>query len=67
MKEFVARGLEKKHSKEIEAWKYMREKKFASELDEEFMDEVERFEEDIKKWKPKELEEFIIEGLDCLK
>ena len=67
MKEFVARSLDKKHTKEIKEWKkYLREKKYASELDEEFMDEVERFEEDIKDWTPKDLEEIIIEGLDCL-
>ena len=29
--------------------------------------EIKNFEKEIKKWKPKELEEFVIEGLDCLK
>jgi len=68
MKEFIARGLDEKYSEKIEEWKkYKREEKYAGELDEEFMDEVERFEESIKKWKSKELEEIIIEGLDCLK
>ena len=30
-------------------------------------EEIERFQKELEKWKPKELEEFIIEGLDCLK
>ena len=68
MKEFIARGLDKKYSKEIEAWKkYKREQKFAKKLDKQMKNEIERFRKTIKKWKPKELEEFIIEGLDCLK
>lgn len=67
MKEFIARGLDKKYSKKIKEWKkYLGEKKYTSELDEEFMEEIERFEKDIKEWEPKELEEIVIEGLDCL-
>lgn len=68
MKEFIARGLDKVYAKEIEAWKkYKREKKFAIKLDKQMKDEIERFQKTIKKWEPKELEKFIIEGLDCLK
>jgi len=68
MKEFIARGLDKTYAKEIEEWKkYIREKKFAKKLDKQMKDEIKRFEKEIKKWEPKELEEFVIEGLDCLK
>ena len=68
MKEFIARGLDKTYAKEIEEWKkYKREQKFAKELDKEMKAEIKNFEKEIKKWKPKELEEFVIEGLDCLK
>ena len=57
MKEFISRGLDKKYSKKIEEWKkYKREKKYASELDEEFMEEIEIFEKEIKGWTLKELE-----------
>lgn len=58
MKEFVARGLDKIYVKEIEEWeKYMREKKFAKKLDKQMKDEIERFQETIKKWEPEELKE----------
>jgi len=64
MKEFVARGLDKKYSKEIKEWKkYLRGKKHTKKLDKKMKDEIERFEKDIKEWTPKELEEIIIEGL----
>jgi hypothetical protein len=67
IKEFIARGLDKKYAKEIEEWeKYKREQKFAKKLDKQMRDEIERFQKTIKKWKPKELEKFVIEGLDCL-
>ena len=60
MKEFIARGLDKVYSKEIEEWKkYQREKKFAKKLNKKMKDEIERFEKDIKEWTPKELEEII--------
>lgn len=68
MKEFIARGLDKTYAKEIAEWqKYYREQKFAKKLSKEMKEEVDRFQKTIKKWKTKELEEFIIEGLDCLK
>ena len=64
MKEFIARGLDKKYSKEIEAWKkYKREKKFAKKLDKQMKDEVERFRKTLKGYSVPELEEFVIEGL----
>lgn len=64
MKEFLARGLDKTYAKEIEAWKkYIREKKFAKKLDKQMKNEVERFKKSLEKWTPKELEEFVIEGL----
>lgn len=60
MEEFIARGLDKKYSKEIEKWKkYQREKKFAKKLDKQGRDEIKRFKKDIKGWTPKELEEII--------
>ncbi len=60
MKEFISRGLDKVYAKEIKKWKkYLREKEYASELDEEIMEEFERFEKDIKGWTPKELEEIV--------
>jgi len=60
VKEFIARGLDKDYSKEIEEWKkYKREKKFAKKLNKEMKDEIERFEKDIKEWTPKELEKII--------
>ena len=68
VKEFIARGLDKVYAKEIEEWKkYKREKKFAKKLDKQMKEEIERFRKTIKKWEPEELEEFVIEGLDCLK
>jgi len=68
MAEFLRRGLDRVYSKEIEEWKkYYREQKFAKKLDKQMKAEIKRFKEDLKKWKPKELEEFVIEGLDCLK
>ena len=67
IKEFIARELDKVYHKEIEAWKkYYREQKFAKKLDKQMREEIKRFQKELKKWKPKELEEFIIEGLDCL-
>jgi len=60
VKEFIRRKLHKKYSKEIEAWKkYIREQKFTIKLDEQMKEEIERFQETIKKWKLKELEEFV--------
>ena len=68
MKEFIARGLDKNYSEEIGEWqKYYREQKFAKKLDKQKKNEIERFQKTIKKWKPDELKEFVIEGLDCLK
>ena len=68
VKEFIRRKLHKKYSKEIGAWeKYMREQKFAKKLDKQMKEEIKRFQRTIEKWTPKELEEFVIEGLDCLK
>lgn len=68
MKEFIRRKLHKKYSKEIEIWeKYMREQKFAIKLDKQMKEEISRFIKTIKKWTPKELEEFMIEGLNCLR
>ena len=37
----------------------MREQKFAIKLDKQMKDEIKRFQKTIKKWEPKELEEFI--------
>ena len=66
--EFLRRGLDKVYSKEIEEWqKYYREQKFAVKLDKQMRDEIDRFTKEIKLWTVPELEEFIIEGLDCLK
>jgi len=60
VKEFIARGLDKVYSKEIEEWKkYKREKKFAKKLDKQMKDEIKLFQKTIKKWTPKELEEII--------
>ena len=60
MKEFIARGLDKVYAKEIEEWKkYKREKKFAIKLDKKMRNEIKKFEKNIKKWKPKELEEIV--------
>ena len=60
MKEFIARGLDKVYSKEIEEWKkYKREKKFSKKLDKKMKDEIENFKKDIKEWSPKELEEIV--------
>lgn len=68
VKEFIARGLDKVYAKEIEEWKkYYREQKFAKKLDKQMKEEIERFQKTIKKWEPEGLEEFVIEGLDCLK
>ena len=68
MKEFVARGLDKKYSKKIAEWqKYYKEQEFAVKLDKQMEEERKRFEKGLKKWTSKELEEFVIEGLDCLK
>lgn len=67
MKEFIARGLDKTYAKEIAEWqKYKREQKFAKELDKKMMEEVESFQKELKRWKPEELEKFVIEGLNCL-
>ncbi len=64
VKEFIRRKLHKKYSKEIEEWKkYMREQKFTIKLDEQMKNEIEHFQKTIKKWKLKELEEFVINGL----
>ena len=58
--EFLRRGLGKVYSKEIEEWKkYMREQKFAIKLDKQMKDEIKRFQKTIKKWEPKELEDFV--------
>ena len=66
--EFLRRGLDKVYSKEIEKWqKYYREQKFAGKLDKEVEEEIDRFTEEIKLYTVPELEEFVIEGLDCLK
>lgn len=63
MKEFLARGLDKTYAKEIAEWKkYMDEKHFAVKLDKQMKAEIERFRKTIERWKPKELEEFVIEG-----
>ena len=68
MKEFISRGLDKVYVKEIAEWKkYIDEQKFAIKLDKQMLDEIERFRRTLKSWTPKELEEFVIEGLDCLK
>jgi len=68
IKEFIARGLDKTHTEEIAEWqKYYREQKFAKKLNKQMKEEIERFQKTIEKWTPKELEEFVIEGLDCLK
>ena len=68
IKEFLSRKLDKVYSKEIEEWKkYIREQKFNIKLDKQMKAEIKRFKKDLKKWTPKELEEFVIEGLDCLK
>ena len=67
IKEFLRRKLDKVYAKEIEEWKkYIREQKFAIKLDKQMRDEIKRFQKTIKKWTPKELEEFVIEGLNCL-
>ena len=67
IKEFLRRKLDKVYAKEIEEWKkYIREQKFAIKLDKQMKDEIKRFQKTIKKWTPKELEEFVIEGLNCL-
>ncbi|MBA7574505.1 hypothetical protein ES708_16314 [subsurface metagenome] len=64
VKEFLRRKLHKTYAKEIAEWqKYYREQKFAIKLDKQMRDEIDRFKKEIKGWKPKELEEFIIEGL----
>ena len=68
MVEFLRRGLDKVYTKETEEWKkYIRGQKLAVKLDKQMKKEIERFQKTIKKWKLKELEKFIIEGLDCLK
>ena len=68
VKEFIFRGLDKVYSKEIAEWKkYIDEQKFSIKLDKQMKDEIERFRGTIKSWTPKELTEFVIEGLDCLK
>jgi len=67
MKEFIARGLDEVYAVEIEVWKkYMREKKFAIKLDKQMRGEIERFRGTIMSWTPKELEEVVIKGLNCL-
>jgi len=68
LKEFIKRGLDKVFTKEIAEWqKYYREQKHTKKLNKEMKKEVERFQKTLEKWTPKELEEFVIEGLDCLK
>jgi len=67
VREFISRGLDKTYAKEIEEWKkYKREQKFAKKLNKQMKDEIKLFQKTIKKWTSKELEEFVIEGLDCL-
>lgn len=67
LEEFISRGLDKTYAKEIEEWKkYKREQKFAKKLNKEMRKEVECFQRELEKWTPKELKEFVIEGLDCL-
>ena len=64
MKEFIARGLDKVYAKKIKEWKkYQKEKIYTEELDDEIRDELDRFEEDIKEWTPKELEEIVIDSI----
>ena len=64
MKEFITRGLDRTYTKEIKEWqKYYREQKFSKKLDKQMKNEIERFRKTIKKWKPDELKEFVIEGL----
>ena len=64
VREFIVRGLDKTYEKEIEEWmKYIREKEFDIKLDEQMREEIRRFRKTIKGWTPKELEEFVIEGL----
>ena len=66
--EFVRRELHTKYHREIEEWKkYIREQKFAIKLNRQMRKEINKFTREIEGWTPKELEEFIIEGLDCLK
>lgn len=68
VREFIARGLDKTYAKEIAEWqKYYREQKFAVKLDKQMKTEIRRFRKEIKGWTPKELEVFVIEGLDQLK
>lgn len=68
VKEFLRRGLDKTYAKEIAEWQeYIDQKKFGIKLDKQMKKEIARFRKTIKKWKTKELEEFVIEGLDCLK
>ena len=68
LREFLKRGLDKTYAKEIAEWQqYIDQKKFAVRLDKQMKAEIRRFKKTIKKWKTKELEEFVIEGLDCLK
>ena len=60
--------MDKVYVKEIAEWKtYIDQKQFAVKLDKQMMEEIEKFRETIKSWTPKELTEFVIEGLDCLK
>ena len=64
MKEFIARGLDKTHTKEIKEWqKYYKEQEFAIKLDKQMKDEIERFQKTIKKWEPRELKEFVCPDL----
>ena len=68
VKEFLVRGLDKTYAKEITEWKkHMDEKRFAVKLNKQMRDEIKRFQREIKSWTPKELEEIVWEGLDCLK
>jgi len=68
VKEFIARGLDKDHSKEIGEWKkYIREQKFSIKIDKQMKTEIDSFRKEIKGWEIKELEEIVIEGLNCLK
>jgi len=60
VKEFIARGLDKVYSKEIEEWKkYKKGKKHTKKLNKKMKVEIDRFEKDIKEWTPKELEEIV--------
>ena len=68
MKEFITRELDKDYSKEIGEWKkYIKEQKFSIKIDKQMKTEINSFRKEIKGWTIRELEEIVIEGLDCLK